>query len=154
VQLDFSPVPCVDNAGELALVAETEARARDSLRAVLGDVGYAVAVVSGADELEAVLRTLVIEAPSPLVVLSVGLARRCAGALTAAAALRARAGLPEISLILTYDPGTLTTVVRPSLGPCSLVAIFEKPLDLDELRSLSRTLRLEAEASARRLGVG
>ena len=85
-------------------------------------------------------------------VLGVGLARQCASALTAAAAPRARAGATEVNLILTYERGTLTTVVRPSLGPCSLVAIFEKPFDVEQIRDVVQTTRSAAVAASQSLG--
>jgi len=151
VHVDTPLVSRVGSSGEVAVVAETEAQERSLLRAALREVGYEVTVAADAEQLDALFRArALLEAPSPLVVLSVGLAKRCAGALAAVAAQRARAGAAEVSLILTYERETLTTVVRPSLGPCSLVAIFEKPFDLDELRSVARATRLAAEGASRR----
>ncbi|HVY25698.1 MAG TPA: hypothetical protein VHB79_04075 [Polyangiaceae bacterium] len=132
----------------VAVIAETEASTRDALSVVLRDAGYEMKMATEPEELATVLQARpLVESRSPLLVLSVGLARRCAGALAALAAQRAREGAAEINLMLTYEPGTLTAVVRPSLGPCNLVGMFEKPLDLDELRSLARTTKLVAEGA-------
>ena len=131
------------SSAEVALVAETDAQPRGLLMRVLRESGYAVVAASSADQLELALRAgPLLEAASPVAVLGVWFAKRCAGALAVAAARRARAGLHELSVVLIYEQGTLTTVVRPSLGPCHLVAIFEKPLDFNQLSSVVRATSL------------
>jgi DNA-binding NtrC family response regulator len=146
VQVDTPVAVRIGACGEVALVAETDAQSRDLLRNLLRDAGYEVVVAADEEQLEAALhRGPLLEGSSPLAVLSVGLAKRCASALADAAAYRARAGGSEMSLILTYERGTLTTVAKPSVGPCILVGIFEKPFDLNQLRDLVRATKLAGQ---------
>jgi DNA-binding NtrC family response regulator len=136
-------VSSVSTSAEVALVAEPDAKPRGVLSRALHESGYEVAAVTNAEQLELALRaTNLLKASNPVAVLGVGFAKRCAGALAAAAAQRARAGLDEISIVLIYEEATLTSVVRPSLGPCNLVAIFEKPLDFNQVSSVVRATSL------------
>ena len=145
----YTPVSAVSSSAEVALVAEPDANPRGVLSRVLRESGYEVAAVANAEQLELALRgTSLLEAPNPVAVLGVGFARRCAGALAAAAAKRARAGLDEISVVLIYEEATLTSVVRPSVGPCNLVAIFEKPLDFNQVGGVVRATSLVHRARA------
>jgi DNA-binding NtrC family response regulator len=132
---------------EVALMAETDANPRGVLGRALRASGYEVVAATNPEQLEAALRSpWLLEAPNPVAVLGVGFAKRCAGALAVAAARRARAGLKEISVVLIYEQETLTSVVRPSLGPCNLVAIFEKPVDFEQLSSVVRATSLVHQA--------
>jgi CheY-like chemotaxis protein len=118
---------CSENVDrrETALVAESDPELRQLIRGVLHDFGYDVVLTGNAEQLEVALRTRpLLDGSGPLAVLGIGLATYCASALTAASAQRARAGATEISLILIYERGTLATVAKPSLGPCSVGAIF------------------------------
>lgn len=119
----------------IAVVAEADRELRELVVRVLRDAGYQVIEALDAHELAVALWTRPwLEAPAPLAVLSVDLATLCAGALTVAAGQRARAGATQIRVILTYEMGTLATVAKPSLGPCEALAIFEKPVDLEQLK--------------------
>lgn len=146
--LETSVLP-VSGSAQVALVAETDSKPRGVLSRALHENGYEVLAVANAERLEVALRAdSLLEASNPVAVLGVGFAKRCAGALAAAAAQRARAGLDEISIVLIYEEATLTSVVRPSLGPCNLVAIFEKPLDFDQVSRVVRATSLVHRARA------
>jgi len=138
-----APLSPVGGSVEVAVVAETDAKPREVLSRALRESGYQVVAATNAEQLEVAFRAAwLLEASNPVAVLGVGFAKRCAGALAAAAAQRARAGLEEISVVLIYEEDTLTSVVRPSLGPCNLIAIFEKPFDFNQLSSLVRATSL------------
>lgn len=123
-------------SNSVALLAEPDRALRDLMQRALSASGYEVFGSSNVLQVEVGLRVRpVYRARNLLYVLASRLAADCAPAISAATLQRARLGLPEAQLVLTYEFGTLTTA--PEIARCNARGVLEKPFDLFELQALA-----------------
>lgn len=134
-------------AADIALLSDPNNEAKEQQVKVLAGLGYLALWAPTASGLGQELnRSLALTAASLLIVVDVVLAKACAAALELCARQRSRLRLPRPSLVLVYEPGSLTIIPRPSLEGCDTVSIVERPNVITELHAAA----LDCRSAARR----
>jgi hypothetical protein len=132
-------------SADLALLSEADPEQRDGQLKMLLGVGYQPHCAPTPTELEQqLLGGVATTAATLLLVVDVVMAKACASAIEHNASQRRSLRLSPITVVLMYEPGTLTTVTRPSLSSCEILEVAEKPLSLIELRAMAIRSRLES----------
>lgn len=132
-------------SADLALISEMDREQRDGQLKTLLGVGYQPFWTPAPTQLEQqLLGSVATTAATLLLVVDVVLAKACVSAIEHNASQRRSLRLSPISVVLAYEPNTLTTVSRPALSSCELLQVAEKPLSLAELRAMAVRSRLES----------
>jgi hypothetical protein len=130
---------------DLALVSEADPEQRDGQLKTLLGVGYQSHWAPTPTLLEQhLLGGVATTAATLLLVVDVVLAKACASAIEHNASQRRSLRLSPISVVLVFEPNTLTTVTRPALSSCEVLELSEKPLSLTSLRDMAVRSRLES----------
>lgn len=126
------PAVCVigDDSGPL----------RHLMQDALSDAGYQVVQAESSTALAALVheRSLT-SAAEMLLVLGARWAAQCAIPISVAATLRQQLKLSPACVVLLYELGTLGVLESPELHHCRMVALLEKPFEMDVLKEVARS---------------
>jgi len=132
-------------AADLALVSESNPELRDGQLKMLLGIGFHPLWTPTPIQLEQqLLSSGASTAASLLLVIDVLLAKACVNAIEQTASQRRNLRLFPITVVLAYEPDTLTTVCRPALSSCEVLEVAEKPISLGGLRAVAVRSRLES----------
>ena len=126
----------------IALIAEPDQALRHSMKQVLLRAGYEVFEIANALQLDVCLRAIpLLVAPSALLVLGAKLADHLTPAISGVAGQRARLGLADLQLVLTYQHGSLPGEPPLARDACRIAGLLEAPFDFGELHAIGLRCR-------------
>lgn len=122
-----------------ALIADSTSAMRELICDTLKTVGYHVTGAETAQELAGkVHEQKLLVARTALVVVGAKWTEQCAVPISVAASQRWRLQLPPLKVVVVHEWGTLSTVSHPHLKHCEVIAVLEKPFDLNDLEAIAR----------------